>query len=319
MRRFSVSVLVLVTACGDGYLAIGDYPAARLGVLCDYFIRCGAIPTIEECRATQPEPRFGSALLAAVDAGTVRWHGDAAHDCLDRADEWSCDRTSETFRTFDCEPFFTGTLGDGESCAIGIECMSNECWTESCTEACCIGYCVGDAPPVVGKIGEVCRLSSCEPGARCESSVCVALSDEGESCGMYADNECAYGLACIDGTCAAPDYNGEPCSESSCAMIGELCGVHGVCEPSGRIGYPCSDDSHCGVNYLCGSDARCKPAPSIGQNCSNYFRRCYDAGAFCARATSVCILPKPDGDACMYSDECESYYCFGGSCLSCGG
>lgn len=312
MKR--VGVLVLVAACGSEALTLEDYPAARLEASCEYFIRCGVIPTLEECRATQPEYRFWPPLIAAVEAGTVRWHGDAAEDCLDRMQGLTCDRTSERNRRFECDRFFTGTLGDGEACTISTECIANECWTEGCTDACCVGYCVGNKEPEVGEIGEPCRLSECVAGARCESSVCVPLRGEGETCSW--GDECAFGLGCINQMCAVPDYNGEACSESSCAMVGELCGFHGVCEPSGRLGYPCAQDSHCGTNYVCGSNSRCTPAPRVGEPCRNTLRRCFDAGAFCDSSTDVCTLPEPDGASCWQSNECASYQCVDGICVT---
>lgn len=310
-----VAGLVLMAACSDRVLTLEEYPAARLASSCDFFMRCGVIPTIEECRATQAERRFATDLIRAVNAGTVRWHGDAAEDCVDQLDGLSCDRTSERNRSYACDRLFTGTLAENEACTMSVECISNECWTEGCTDACCVGYCVGNAEPEIGEIGEPCRLSGCVAGARCESSVCVPLRDEGEMC--FDQTECAFGLACIDRVCAVPDYNGDPCSESSCAMAGELCGFHGVCEPIGQLGYPCSQDSHCGINYTCGGDSRCTPAPSVGQRCSPYSERCFDAGAFCDLRTDLCTLPKPDGASCSWSGECQSQRCPTGTCISC--
>jgi len=310
-----IGALVLVASCSAHTLAIEDYPAAWLDAGCELLVRCGVTTSIESCRATRTAVRYPADLFAAVDAGIVRWHGAAAEECIDRLAQASCDRTSESYRRLGCERLLSGTLGDGEACTLSVECVSNECWTEGCTEACCVGYCVGDTPPAIGKIGEVCRLSGCESGARCEDSVCVPLRAEGEACTYELNGECAYGLACIDKECTPPIESAESCTiGSECRMVGEQCNPRGRCGPLGQIGDLCISMNHCAPHLICDVGSHCAPAPRIGEACEYL---CFDAGAFCDDATHVCTLPKLDGAVCAYDHECRSYNCFEGGCVAC--
>ncbi len=311
-------MLVLVAACGNGPLTLEEYAAVRIDVTCDYLVRCGVTPSIENCVATRGSVRFSTDLLAAVEAGRVRWNGDAAEDCLDRLEQVTCDRTSESYRHLGCEPLFAGTVGEGAACTMSVECISNECWIEGCTDACCTGYCAGETPPAIGRIGEVCRLSGCESGAFCENSVCVPLRAERETCTYESVGECAYGLTCVDEVCAAPVESGQPCSfGSTCRLLGESCTPQGICGPLGQNGDVCISSNHCASHYVCGVESRCVPAPRIGEPCDDFTSACFDAGAFCDVATKRCALPKLDGAACTFAHECESSNCIDGACATC--
>jgi len=318
MQRIGVLGVVLVAACGAPTISIEDYPSAHLDVGCGFLVRCGVTTSIESCRQTRAAVRFPADLLAAVDAGIVRWHGEAAEECLDRLEQVSCDRTSESYRHFSCDPLLTGTLSDGQSCALHGECISGECWTESCTDACCIGYCVGNTPPAVVAIGEVCGISECEAGAWCENRLCVPLRGEGEACTYELNGECMYGLACIDKVCTPPIESAASCTiASECRMVGEQCSPRGMCGPLGQIGDLCISGNHCASHLVCDVGSHCAPAPRIGEACGAYSYECFDAGAFCDAATRVCTLPKPDGAACTYRHDCQSGNCFEGACVSC--
>lgn len=310
--------LVLVASCRDEAMSVDEYLAARLEVSCEYLLRCGVTPSLDSCRETREAGGYHPFVIAAVAAGTIRWHGDAAEDCLGRLEQASCDRTSEAYRHIDCQPFFTGTLVDGETCALSTECISGECWTEDRPDVCGVGYCVGNTPPKVGKIGEVCRLSSCEAGARCEASVCVALRSEGESCTYDDAGQCGYGLACSQRRICEPlAGSGERCSTSEdCRMIGETCGFNATCEPVRQVGDTCLQDSQCALHYQCGVSGLCEPGPRIGERCFGYYD-CYDAGAFCdAGDTQVCARPKPDGASCGIYTDCASAICVDSTCVA---
>ena len=319
VNRLGLLGLLVLASCETEPLTLDAYPVAYLDVACDFLVRCGVTPSIESCRESRSKMRFDAELISAVDAGIVMWHGDAAEDCLARIDQLSCDRTSESYRHFGCEPMFSGTLGNGEACTTSTECISRECWTEGCTKACCVGYCAGDIKPTIGEIGDPCRLSGCVAGARCEDSVCVPLRAEGEACTYELNGECAYGLACIDKVCTSPIESGESCTiASECRMIGESCNPRGTCGPVGQLGDLCISSNHCAPHLVCGVESHCRPAPKVGERCDAFFfSECYDADAFCDEVTKMCALPKSDGAACTYSVECQSYNCFDGACVSC--
>jgi hypothetical protein len=316
VKRFVV--MMALGACAEPRLSIDDYPDAWLEASCELRVRCNAEDSVESCRSTRLPFELDARLIGAVDAGRVRWHGDAAEDCIEKIGLATCDTTSESYRYLHCQPAFSGTLGNGEACTLSTECISRECWTEGCTEACCVGYCAGDTVPVVGELGEPCRLSGCVAGTRCENSVCVPLRAEGDAC-MW-DDECAYDLGCgSQQRCESLAFSGERCNtQVDCRMVGEICGPQGTCEVTGTPGDPCLQDSHCGARFVCHTDGRCAPGPAVGQPCS-FNRVCFDLGAYCDETTDLCSLPQADGAACTFSGECESAYCFDGACASCGG
>lgn len=75
-------------------------------------------------------------------------------------------------------------------------------------------------------------------------------------------------------------------------------------------GGTCGDGVGCSDLRLCdgfgGECGVCTDIPDIGESCT-------DLGAcwmgYCDRTTQICTAPKPDGEACITSNECESESC----------
>ncbi|MBC7978425.1 MAG: hypothetical protein H7138_25860, partial [Myxococcales bacterium] len=199
MQKLIAAVVVVLTACGDGggSLSIEAYPAALRDAFCAYAVDCGTIVDVEACRTTtigQP-PHLSASLVAAVEAGKVKFRGGDAQACVDALAGRSCDVTSESSRVVPepCATIFVGTQGEGASCASDTECVSQVCEVPACDEACCIGACIGGAAPGRAKVGESCEAARCDDTAFCdEAAICVARKGAGSGC-IVADN-CRFGL-----------------------------------------------------------------------------------------------------------------------------
>lgn len=288
--------MLLVAGCGTDGIAIEDYADAQRASQCRYYVQCGIISDLETCDQTNIGWYFTSPqLIEAVHAGTVKWDGEAAARCLEQ--DVSCDLTSDAHRLY-CAPITAGTLHDGETCQLGSECISKECWTEPCVGLCCEGYCVGDTAPVPGHIGDVCRYSICQEGY-CDDSVCVPRLPAGAPCdGAFCDD----GLACRYDTtgmrrCVELPSTGERCYSDNCAIDGERCTANNVCERGGLLWEPCLQDRDCARLYRCGSEMRCVDGGAgLGEPCfgvSTPGLRCADLDAYCDGSTHKCELRYP--------------------------
>ena len=279
MRRSLL--LVFVVACG-GSVDIEDYNNDLVDADCDYLVRCGLFSSTESCKNT-----FGELLIddpsvkAAVDAGKLKYDGDAAADCFDALGSASCNRDSNNIAA--CDKIFAGKVADGGACAFDEECVSTNCNVPDCTMACCTGTCVAEDP--LPGIGQPCTFE-CVDGAYCGSdSTCQATLPKGAACddafacddGLY----CAGNAGTTAGTCTAYPKTGEACT-TSCAAIGDRCNG-GICKPVGLIGDACTSDTDCSFFYECDATMHCAEQPEDPR--------------------------MPNGSMCSGSTDCQSRYC----------
>lgn len=279
MRRSLL--LVFVAACG-GSVDIGDYNDGLVDADCDYLVRCGLFSTSESCKNT-----FGVLLVdnpsieAAIDAGKLKYDGEAAADCFDALGSASCTRSANHIDA--CDKIFAGTIADGGTCAFDEECVSQSCNVPDCTMACCTGTCVPERP--VPAIGQPCTFE-CVEGAYCGSdSTCQATLPKGAACDdQLACNEglyCAGSSTTTAGTCTELPTTGEACT-TACAAIGDRCSA-GTCKPVGLLGETCASDSDCSFFYVCDDTMKCAEEPEDPR--------------------------MPNGSACTSSTDCQSRYC----------
>jgi hypothetical protein len=153
---------------------------------------------------------------------------------------------------------------DGLYCAIDQTCTRLGAANASCTSdvGCDIGLaCVSGICRGLPRMGEACPYGRCaDIGARCASSICVPVGLPGVSCvddsecsqygrcdsgrcidipglGMPCDGRCAGVAFCMNGVCAMPLENGEPCGAfNQCASqlcaegpIFDVCAERPVC------------------------------------------------------------------------------------------
>lgn len=273
--------LLLLFVVGCGGIDIQEFQDEALDARCEYLTRCGLFASTAECRLHFEQTTTQStSLVAAVEAGKVKYDEDLADECLDKLRDAQCSRTSALDGS--CEDIFTGTIADGGMCAFDSECISGSCSVTDCTMACCPGTCVAARP--TPKIGEACTFR-CVEGAYCGSDrICHAVLAKGAACDdPFA---CADGLYCSGltamtaGTCSALPKTGEACTEL-CLNIGDYC--EGTCKKVGLDGSPCTNDGQCSAYYKCSDTMQCtKPVRPMGM---------------------------PNGSTCSSSPQCESHYC----------
>ncbi len=298
-----VVVLSWLAACGDNLDVIEpeEFPAVYTAAVCRYYERCG-LATGEPCPYAY---RMHPDTLAALDAGILRWSYDAADACVAGVDRLDCDATSTSHRDQNCFGLVAGTKHDGEACTWNAECVSGECWLEgaSCTDACCTGYCTGDAAPPIGRIGDRCRFAPCAEGY-CDGNLCQPTKPAGGACEW--STECDVGLGCENEVCTVLPDTGEPC-DNLCRNVGDRC--NGNCVPYALLGEHCDTDDECAPYYTCTSAQTCA-LRYVGAPCGGIDIAC-PAPLACDHTSYPyrCVEPKPDGAPCSWSNECASGSC----------
>jgi hypothetical protein len=141
---------------------------------------------------------------------------------------------------------------------------------------------------------------------------CAKSADELSPFPCALDGSCPGGLACVQGTCAAPELDalcttGDDPTDCSAAAAGAICAVRG----SGALGAACTKNADC-LSGMCASDGttlRCSQACNVSSpNCPTGFA-CLSAGATgaCFGSSSTvevgaCEIPCapgcPNGRAC---------------------
>ena len=262
-----VAVAVVIAGCGDNYIGevpLADWPVAAREARCVHNVTCGVLPSELDCAwgdlGTFEVPRY---FWRSILFGRIRWLPEVVDECLSHADEWSCDRTVDD--PWCQDSFYEGTRRDGEACQWDGECISKECWdgdNGTCRDAVCPGVCVGDAPPVRGKLYEGCRFSRCLEGW-CDGNVCRPFAPEGGPC--ERDEACESGTICIGdsfrepGICERLPDTGERCY-GLCRWLGDTCPFHtGRCQPFKQQNEPCLASDECSPFYVCDKTLRCKP------------------------------------------------------------
>lgn len=331
MRLVLLVALALTTAAcplvddddgGDGssWVAVGDLPVAYKDAYCTYLARCGFFPDKTTCThaALAIIPTIDPNLVAAVQAGRVRYNGSYVRACYDAVANDTCDTTDENGRARipACGAFFEGTIASGGECFLDQECISQDCVGGDTGTSCTLGVCVGDAPPSRSPtpVGLPCTSNqSCVDGAYCDTgtSLCTPLKAANELCST--SDECGYGLGCAGVTgervCQPLPGPGEACrADLPCRDEGQYCDGT-ICAQIGLQGAPCTSSLQCSPYYRCDfNTGMCAKAPALGEPCSPG-ARCFDADTYCDSATLTCQPAKADGEPCSNDLECESVLC----------
>ncbi|NVB82869.1 MAG: hypothetical protein HOV81_31115 [Kofleriaceae bacterium] len=311
---------------GGGGIPLEMMTEAQLDALCNHAVQCGQFEDVPSCKAV-----YGNLIvpasdeIAAVNAGTVIYHGDKAKECLDaQTANLACERWKfASNRAADpaCSAVFEGTRHNGDACAIAEQCISQNCmYPATCTPgngACCEGTCVGDEPPGPRAIGQACTFRDRCTGGYCDqfTGVCATYKTAGTQC-SYGD-QCADGLVCDNTTpnavCQQPVGTNGPCSSSNvCANLGDVC-RNGACMPGGLTGAACASLGECQQLHQCLNNACALPS-EIGGSCQG-LGVC--STGYCFQGT--CVAKIMDNGACdvsLGSQQCESNYCDpGGKCM----
>ncbi len=310
VRARRILAATLLAACGDNgpSIALEDLQAETVRARCDRIVRCGLLTSHETCVAYFRAPDEGE-LLAAIEAGKIRYDGASALRCLDALAALPCDEASAEARApiEACERMLRGQLEVGDACAFDGECASGACDEPVCPrDTCCAGACL---PTRVAAEGEPCATDGeCVRGTFCSSQgACTPPSARGQPCRL--DAHCDHGLLCIgatelqDGACRTAPLLGESCPYLRCAEVGARCGDAQLCVPVGLPGALCTTDADCSPLTLCGPAGACIDVPHLGEPCGF---QC--AGeAWCSQGT--CIAPLENKAPCTASNQCASQFC----------
>jgi hypothetical protein len=274
-------LLAMLAGCG-GNIAFEDYLDEQRDARCGYYVRCGTVSTVGDCRAYFARTETSNAsLAAAVSAGKIRYDSDAAESCIAAFDVLDCDYADQGPDALaPCDEVFTGAIRNGGDCAFDTECTSGQCSIPDCTSSCCMGTC--DEPRVYPGLGEPCT-TICDGDLFCNfDQICQAPVGEGESCNGFS--VCAEPLVC-NGICVPRPARGEACI-GFCATEGDVCGPELLCVPARIAGDDCATQSECSYFYYCNFDTRsCEQMPQTPG--------------------------LPNGSTCSFSSECTSRYCDG--------
>ncbi len=315
MRPALALVAVIVIGCSDsgGDLAIDDLDNALLSKYCDVYVRCGLFTDHDGCVTTLgSELAFDPSLAGAVKAGKVTYHGDKARACIDSFDPGTCDRKAFLgaldLDNSACDSLIEGTVHADGACAIDEECISQTCDVPTCSQACCMGTCVGDAKPERGGVGTTCDTTSdCDSGTFCDTTtmMCAAPLENGATCTASSQCESYY---CM-GTCqAAVDEGGACVSSAQCRLLQDNCNSQKICSAGVADGQACGADSDCKLTAYCAAAGKtCTPRPVLGESCADV-GSCID-GSRCDQTSEMCVALVGAGGACKVGSDCQSREC----------
>lgn len=323
MKSAQLAMLCLpsvgLLACGDdggGPVALEDIQPRIIEVLCKSQVKCGAVPDQTTCRAMFPTDEQ---LMADVRAGSVKYDGKAAGECLGflKSATDNCSRTKRFNIEFPgpaCDATFGGTVAEGGACMSNEWCLSRKCdrGGGGCDSgnSCCVGICVATPPQI--PIDGVCTGSdTCVKGASCRSSAatgrsfCQPRAGIGEPCANPTD--CVATAACIrkrdgsSGVCSKPALEGEACdgdARDACDPFANFCDpVTSTCRHTVSLGAACSSDDACPAFARCdAATSTCKSQANIGEPCIEAVGDCIEglrcAAGTCASPSSV-VCPQP--------------------------
>ena len=344
-------LLSVIAGCGGSSTAatvpIEDLPAEAAQIYCDQLAACAGeamadfLPFGDDC-----VEQFTNALTdgtleqwkAAIEAGTVEYHADAAQACLDALDAMGCDLFGNRGPEI-CEDALDGNVPLGEDCGIDDECDG---------EAFCLieAACPGTCSERLGESAACTDDSNCQDGLTCQRRTCLAQAGAGDSCGGPGGSECEVGLLCLGedgdtpGTCTDADEIFTEAEGASCnVQAGPLCSGDLSCVVTSVVGPtfecqagldsgadctlgfpdPCPDGEYCsGLDIGSGDiDGTCEALPAAGEacadtlfgdSCAEYLR--------CDPEALTCTAVERIGGDCDSDTGCYSDVCYSGSCVA---
>jgi hypothetical protein len=265
-------------------------------------------------------------VLAAM--GTVAWAGCGSGD----ETRYYCDSTG----CYDCDAYGCSSVAPpthqpctgATSCDPGAVCTATGC-TKTCSdgvpcdkgEVCKSGLCA--APNVDPGPKKDCTTKADCPNGTCIAGACEACGGTAGPCPCQATSDCSGGLACVSGSCTAPQNSckfssecetGKICADGQCLSSCEAtpCAPgftcdKGACQPGGGGG--CSTDQECSGNTPQCVAGVCAQACTGDAECGG--------GKFCDQGACVVdTRPKPNctSDAQCGGTPATPKKCLGGFC-----
>lgn len=310
LRTWTLVLLALGCAgfaagCGDDdddSIPIEELPGEIAGVYCAEILPClGPLEGLflngvdcEESFTAQFEDSEVLRWQAAIDAGTVVYHADKARACLDAFAGAGCDIPS-TRTPPECEEALEGTVATGEDCNATIECAG----VAYCKfETACPGACA----PLEAAGASCDQDDNCADGLSCQAGECAAPAGEGDACGTADDPDCSLGLLCLGGDQQA----GTPgtCQPVQDVLIG---GEGDTCDPIGG-GPLCEEGLSCILDSVTPGTFDlvflCAQPVGSGEACKAGFPEQCPEGEMCdadpeqGRVEGTCVSLPDDGEPC---------------------
>ncbi len=307
-----------IAACGgdDGPpVALADVDRQALDAVCQQFVRCGLVSSVEVCEPAIAQIPTSVALAAAVDAGQVIFDGDAARACFAAIADAACEVTAVAYRARPeaCLTIFRGTVAEGGACTLDQECVSQRCPAPACDQACCPGTCAGGDAPALAAAGASCETATCDAASYCDQvdHTCMPLKGANASCESF--DECADGLYCLlSGTCGSLPAEGQTCDVDGCQRTNDRCDpdTH-LCTAAGIDGAPCTTQSDCSAVLTCDNTRHCSGGTPLDGPCRTSSdcapaTRCDIAEG---DSTGLCHALHGVGESCVSSFDCSSHKC----------
>jgi hypothetical protein len=295
-----------------------DLQSAFVDAQCTHLVSCGVFPDSNACHRAYTGYIFAvePTKFAAIDAGKILYDGVAARECIDSYATASCDRTQQSARVSPdaCDHVVEGTLDAGVSCVLDDECVSKKCDIPVCVVECCSGFCASGSAPTRAPVGGSCLSAACAAGSYCDltSETCAPLVAKSGSC--QQDYQCAYGLACFNGSCAPPPTLGQACTGlRSCRDIGTVCNQTSMqCIADGLPAAACASSADCSPFYRCDATGHCAEGSGLGGSCTTS-SDCFLDQTFCAiptgQTTGSCASSQADGGTCTADRDCAAGHC----------
>ena len=277
-------------------------------------------------------------IQAAVTAGTVKYDASAATGCRDAIASASCSYANNPYLPA-CEAALSGTVVEGQACAIDEECQGNLYCKYN-------GSCPGTCAQLEGT-DALCRSSkNCQSGLTCFVSTgttgrCTVKPTLGQECGYDLPGDCApqsgdavicWGAnsttrgKCVAVNAIASQAIGSACSvlSSSLCVSGASCQIasillNGTCvaPASSTDSCPFAFPDPCGKDQYCtatgpNAPGQCSLLPTAGQPCltgviQSLSNRVCAADHACAAGT--CVKYRPNAGACTANAVCYSGRC----------
>ena len=215
-----------------------------------------------------------------------------------------CASPSDTPYSSACARMFVDAAALGGQCDASNVMMSCAGGAGLCAEG---GACV----EVPGE-GRPCANKVCAGDLVCVAGTCGVMPAPsnltvGSSCGT--SSQCAEGLGCVSGSCAAAKAIGEGCDESAVCARGADCAPSNerVCRTKAGDGERCMGDD-CSAGLACDYTATfpvCRPLVALGEAC-DAGRTCV-SGATCNAGT--CVQLPAQGETCLFGQCAAGLVC----------
>lgn len=315
-------------------------------VYCNALAECFGPLYDESVTGVDCETQFGASwndgtvvtLSAAIDGGTVVYHGEHVEACEAALQALGCDITI-TRGPSECESVFEGTVDEGGACTQNAECKGELICKAD-------GACPGTCTPLQA-VGEPCGQDDhCEDGLMCDGNLetCVAPGEQGDACDG-GNPQCRPGYHCLGadeeantpGVCTSWDslltgQPGDACSftEGPWCEAGNSCAVTSVAGgpvfecvanvASGAACYfgipsPCPAGEYCNANINVGEhEGTCTTLPSDGEPCVDPgFPTC---APYHVCDDGTCRKVGRIDEACTTNETCFGGNCDNGTCAA---